>query len=399
MKKNSPNILEFDDEDGPEMFNIEEKTPNIFDSDNEDGLRLETILEVPIPEEMFRFRGLDTTNDKATLWHNLRYFSDINIMSYYLMKPQAYESTLDREFFALMKLVGSPFMPIVQPQTDHLPTWTIENSSFEVAKAKYILHQYIAASGGQAALNSVKSMYVVGQLKMLGPEEAHQADDRMHIKGNYEAGSFVLCQQNPNSWYLQMVMHGFEFNAGSDGSVSWYQSYWQPHRVDKGPPKPLRRLFQGLDPRFTANLFSNAASAGEKKVTNQDCFILKLQIPPTTLKMQSSSNTDIINYSIWGYFSQKTGLLIQLTDVILLRTRVNEENDDAFWAIRIESQMDDYRKIDCINIAHAGKTYARLDKYGDNDNGRWQIEEKWKIEEVDFNIHGLSMENFLPPSY
>ena len=156
---------------------------------------------------------------------------------------------------------------------------------------------------------------------------------------------------------------------------------------------------QGLDPRFTANLFSNAVSAGEKRVTNQDCFILKLQIPPTTLKIQSSSNTDIINYSIWGYFSQKTGLLIQLTDVILLRTKVTEENDDAFWAIRIESQMEDYRKIDGINIAHAGKTYARLDKYGDNDNGRWKIEEKWKIEEVNFNIHGLSMENFLPPSY
>ena len=129
MEKSSPNILEFDDEDDLEMFNIKEKRPNILDSDNEDGLRLETILEVPIPEEMFRFRGLDTTNDKATLWHNLRYFSDRNIMSYNLMKPQAYESTLDREFFALMKLVGSPFIPTIQPQTDHLPTWTIENSS------------------------------------------------------------------------------------------------------------------------------------------------------------------------------------------------------------------------------------------------------------------------------
>ena len=125
----------------------------------------------------------------------------------------------------------------------------------EVAKAKYILHQYIAASGGQAALNSVKSMYVVGQLKMLGPEETHQADDSVHIEGNSEAGSFVLCQQNPNSWYLQMVMHNREFNTGSDGTVSWYQSYWQPHSVDKGPPRPLRRLFQVNIVAFQAHNF------------------------------------------------------------------------------------------------------------------------------------------------
>ncbi|XVF36126.1 hypothetical protein REPUB_Repub19eG0031500 [Reevesia pubescens] len=385
MKKTSPSSREFDDEDGLE------KRPNILESDNdEDGcMRLETILEVPIPEEIFR--GLDTNNDKvlATWWPNLRYFSDVNIMSYYFMKAQTYESTLKREFFALMKLVGSPFIPTILPQTDHFPSWIIENSSLvstnvsfslakhviinnfyeikadeifrirEVAKAKYILNQYIAATGGKAALNLVKNMYVVGQMKMLGPEETHQADDSVHIEGNYKNGSFVLCQQNPNSWYLEMVVHGFEFNAGCDGNISWFQSSWQPHSASKGPPRPLRRLIQGLDPRFTANLFWNAICAGEK---------------------------------------MKTGLLIQLTDVILLRTKVSEENDDAFWAICIESEMEDYRKIDGINIAHAGKTYARLDKYGENDNGRWKIKEKWKIEEVDFNVHGLSMDNFLPPA-
>jgi len=39
-----------------------------------------------------------------------------------------------------------------------------------------------------------------------------------------------------------------------------------------------------------------------------------------------------------------------------------------------------------------------LYRYGGAVNHRRRIEEKWRIEEVDFNICGLCLESFLPPS-
>ena len=39
-----------------------------------------------------------------------------------------------------------------------------------------------------------------------------------------------------------------------------------------------------------------------------------------------------------------------------------------------------------------------LYRYGESHNHKRKIEETWKIEEVDFNICGLSMDCFLPPS-
>ncbi|OMO75063.1 hypothetical protein COLO4_26335 [Corchorus olitorius] len=423
MKKLSP-PTNFDfDYDDEAFFQLQEimmwstnqkkERPKTVEPLDEDGLK--PILEVPISEEMYT-GGMENNNITETCWRNLRHFRDRRmIMSYedLLNADESLEDLLDEQFSDLMNLVHSPFLPIIttttiQPQTElFLSNLDIENSTLEVAKAKYILHQYIAASGEQAALNSVKNIYVVGQTKMLGPEETYQADDNVHVEGNYKSGSFVLCQKNPNLWYLEtvvhevikirkeMVVHSFQFSTGCDGNVSWQQSSWPPNRANKGPPRVPRRLFQGLDPNSIANLFSNAVCVGETTVKNQDCFILQLKMK----KLQSYLNSDIINHKTWGYFSQKTGLLVQLTDTMLLRRKVGEEDDEgAFVTIHLESQMEDYRNVDGINVAHAGKTYVRLDNYGGNDNGRSKVEEIWKIEEVHFNVHGLSMDNFLPPS-
>lgn len=60
--------------------------------------------------------------------------------------------------------------------------------------------------------------------------------------------------------------------------------------------------------------------------------------------------------------------------------------------------IEDYRYIDGIKIAHGGKTVAILYRYGVAHNHKRRIEETWRIEEVDFNICGLSMDCFLPPS-
>lgn len=137
---------------------------------------------------------------------------------------------------------------------------------------------------------------------------------------------------------------------------------------------------------------------GEKTIKNEDCFILKLETGPGALKAQSTANTEIIHHTVWGYFSQRTGLLVQFEDTKLVRMKAAKGDDSVFWETSLESIIEDYRYIDGINIAHNGKTAATLYRYGEGFNHKGKIEEEWSIEEVDFNIWGLSMDCFLAPA-
>ncbi|KAL5558068.1 hypothetical protein UlMin_034279 [Ulmus minor] len=356
--------------------------------DKEDGL--ETVLEVPIPEEMFTNMG----SNAALRWQNLRA----------LMKAQSaadksshLSSGSSNEFMALLKLVGSPLIPL-QVHADDALTRPIRDGSIEASTAKYIVQQYLAATGGLAALTSITSMYAVGQVKMLG-SEMREGDSSVHAKGKSEVGGFVLWQKNPDLWCLELVVSGFKVSAGSDGKIAWNQSSTQPCHPNKGPPRPLRRLFQGLDPRSIANLFLEAVCIGEKPINNnEDCFVLRLETAPNILKTQSTSHTEIIRHTIWGYFSQRTGLIVQFEDTKLVRMKPAKGNDSVFWETTMISVIEGYKYVDGINIAHGGKTTTMLYRYGAAHNHKRKIEETWKIEEIDFNICGLSMDCFLPPA-
>lgn len=65
----------------------------------------------------------------------------------------------------------------------------------------------------------------------------------------------------------------------------------------------------------------------------------------------------------------------------------------------MESHIQDYKTIDGINIAHAGRTAVSLVRYGESteSHSTTRMEEVWEIEEVDFNVVGLSMDCFLAP--
>lgn len=157
---------------------------------------------------------------------------------------------------------------------------------------------------------------------------------------------------------------------------------------------------QGLDPKSTANLFTNSVCIGEKKVNNEDCFVLKLEAKPSELRARSSTNVEMIRHAMWGYFSQRTGLLVQLEDSHLIRIKPHSANDAVYWESTMTSLIQDYRDVDGINIAHAGKTLVSLFRFGEGPetHSRTRMEEEWQIEEVDFNIKGLSFDCFLPPS-
>ncbi|RRT38360.1 hypothetical protein B296_00027909 [Ensete ventricosum] len=147
-------------------------------------------------------------------------------------------------------------------------------------------------------------------------------------------------------------------------------------------------------------MFANARCIGEKKVNGEDCFILKLCADPQTLKARSEGPAEIIRHVLFGYFSQRTGLLVHLEDSHLTRIQSNAGGDAVYWETTINSFLDDYRPVDGIMIAHSGRSVVTLFRFGEvaMSHTKTRMEEAWTIEEVAFNVPGLSADCFIPPA-
>lgn len=303
-----------------------------------------------------------------------------------------------KQFMYLLKIASSSFIPF-QVQRDHALELPVKDGSPEASMAKYIVQQYIAATGGHVALNSATSMYAVCQVTMAQNQIHGDGLESPTNRHSSESGAFVLWEKNPNLWYMELVVSNCTVSAGSDGIVTWSHSSLNPSQTYRGPPRPLRRFFQGLDPRSTTNLFLSTVCTGEKKIMNEDCFILKLDTSQDILNAQSTPNTEIVHHIIWGYFSQRTGLLIQFEDTRLVKMKSTKKNRDyhVYYETRMVSSLKDYRHVEGVNIAHYGKTVTTIDRYGHGEKERWQVEETCTVKEFEFNACCLSTDSFLPP--
>lgn len=156
---------------------------------------------------------------------------------------------------------------------------------------------------------------------------------------------------------------------------------------------------QGLDPRTTASMFADAICIGEKSINGEDCFILKLAADNQTLKSRSEGPAEIIRHVLFGYFSQKTGLLVHMEDSHLTRIQSNG-GEAVYWETSTSSFLDDYRPVEGVMIAHSGRSVVTLFRFGEtaNSHTKTRMEEAWTIEEVAFNVPGLSVECFIPPA-
>ncbi|KAF3795511.1 hypothetical protein EJ110_NYTH00067 [Nymphaea thermarum] len=352
--------------------------------DREDAL--DTVLEVPVPEEMLVAR--------PNAWQSVKTW----------MRPQKQPSSVfggrAAEIQLLLGVSGAPLIPLPLHE-DEEPGRPMGDDPLESGMAKYILEQYIAAVGGHAALDRMKSMYAMGKVKMM-TSELHTGSKVVKAKNmnkGGEFGGFVLWQKCPDLWCIELVVSGCKISAGSDGKVAWRQTPWHPSHASRGPPRPLRRSLQGLDPKSTASFFSKSVCMGEKTINGEDCFILKLEAESSALRARSSKNVEIMRHTVWGYFSQKTGLLVQFEDSHMLR--ISGIGDDSiYWETTMLSVIQDYRQVDGILIAHSGRTETSLFRFGESSasHTRTKMEETWTIEEMDFNVCGLSMDCFLPPS-
>ncbi|EEE55427.1 hypothetical protein OsJ_03556 [Oryza sativa Japonica Group] len=430
--------------------------PNL---DRDDSL--DTVLEVPIPDEML-INAPGTDKRRGAGGANMRAW----------LKNQAFDratvggpANATAELQLFLNVVGSPLIPCPVPH-DRAFSRSIRDSSIvshrspaRVARAR--VHACSAAGWfltrsspsscvcarvwsasvdgqvhhaavhrgdgpGRRLCRGLQSMYAVGKVRMCA-SEFHLGDQNVTAaQGRAEVGGFVLWQKCPEVWYFELIMAGHKMSAGSDGKVAWRQSAAENSHASRGPPRPLRRslqvdrtllaaapplpslstsfdiTMQGLDPRSIANLFSDAVCIGEKIITGEECFILKLEASAATLRARSAAAFDIIHHTVWGYFSQRTGLLIQLEDSHLLRMKSGKgarRSENIFWETTMESTISDYRHIDGINIAHGGHTAVTLFRYGEGSvNHKRKLEETWTVEEADFNLYGLTTDYFLPPS-
>ncbi|VAI28006.1 unnamed protein product [Triticum turgidum subsp. durum] len=244
----------------------------------------------------------------------------------------------------LLGVMGAALAPVHVCAAEPLPHLSIKDTPIETSSAQYILQQYLAASGGQKLLSSVRNSYAMGKVRMVATE----------------------CE-----------------TAG---------------RVVRN--RMAARCAQGLDPLTTASMFAGARCIGERKVNGDDCFILKLCADPETLRARSEGLAEIIRHVLFGYFSQKSGLLVHLEDSHLTRIQSTTGGDAVYWETTINSFIEDYRPVEGIMIAHSGRSAVTLFRFGEvaMSHTKTRMEEAWSIEEVAFNVPGLSMDCFIPPT-
>ncbi|KAG9440282.1 hypothetical protein H6P81_020447 [Aristolochia fimbriata] len=300
----------------------------------------------------------------------------------------------------LLGVMGAPLAPVHVSTLDPLPHLSIKDTPIETSSAQYILQQYTAASGGLKLLSSIRNAYAMGKVKMVASEfeTATKVMKNRNASRTAESGGFVLWQMMPDMWYVELAVGGSKVHAGCNGKIVWRHTPWLGAHAAKGPVRPLRRALQGLDPLTTASMFADARCIGEKKVNGEDCFILKLCADPLTLKSRSEGPAEIIRHVLFGYFSQRTGLLVHMEDSHLTRIQSNG-GDAVYWETTINSFLDDYRPVEGAMIAHSGRSIVTLFRFGEMamSHTKTRMEEVWTIEEVAFNVPGLSMDCFIPP--
>ncbi|KAB1216854.1 hypothetical protein CJ030_MR4G014240 [Morella rubra] len=311
----------------------------------------------------------------------------------------------------LLGVLGCPLAPIPLA-SDPVDPPHIKDIPMENSTANYIIQQYLAATGCLKQGKCAKNMYATGMVKMVCCETEVSSGKNVKTLGTRsgENGCFVFWQMSPGNWSLDLVVGGNQVIAGSDGKIVWRHTPWLGTHAAKGPQRPLRRIIQlawlssklsmqGLDPKTTASLFADAQCLGEKRIGHDDCFVLKVSADKATVMERSEGPAEVIRHVFYGYFCQKSGLLVYLEDSHLTRVQT-PENETVYWEISIGSSIGDYRDVDGVMIAHRGRSIATVFRFGElsQQHCRTRMEEVWTIDDVVYNVPGLSLDYFIPPA-
>lgn len=291
----------------------------------------------------------------------------------------------------LLSVMGCPLCPA--PFLSKQPQDTMKSP------AAYIMQQYKATTGCQKMEGAVKSMYVSGNVRMVMAQHDPRPPNSSS-SGDRHEGHFVVWQMAPSMWLLELSVSGRQIIAGSDGRVAWRHTPWLGSHAAAGGARPLRRALQGVDPATIASMFSNAQFFGEKVVEGDDCFVLKLDVDPVALSARTDGAAEMINHVMFGYFSHRSGLLVYLEDTQLEHMH-SPGGEAMYWKTTVASYIGDYREVEGVKIAHSGRSVVSIGNFGSGVRAKqvsMRMEEDWMIDDVVFNVAGLSLHSFMPPT-
>ncbi|XP_042048415.1 uncharacterized protein LOC121794354 [Salvia splendens] len=294
--------------------------------------------------------------------------------------PQLFHKKSDLKI--LLSVLGCPLFPVSVDSL--LPISQVSSS------AQYIIHHFTAATGCRRLEGEVKNMYATGTVAM-----AMVGDPA----GVPQKGCFVIWQMVPDKWLIELAVAGHKVVAGSDGNLAWRHTPWLGAHAAKGGVRPLRRALQGLDPLAISKVFSFAQYMGEKHISGVDCFVLKLSAEHGDLAERSDTTAEMIKHVSVGYFSQRSGLLVYLEDSYLTRIQTPGCHP-TYWETTMSTKVDDYRPVEGMMIAHSGQSSVVITRFGDNlraGHGVTRMEESYSIDDLAFNVPGLSLDTFIPP--
>lgn len=285
----------------------------------------------------------------------------------------------------LLSVLGCPLFPV--SSNPKIPISQVSSS------AEYIIEHFTAASGCRKIQGVVKNMYVSGKVSMAIVDASSPASTIS------QKGCFVLWQMVPNKWLIELVVAAHKVVAGSDGNVAWRHTPWLGSHAAKGAIRPLRRALQGLDPLAVAAVFSAAEYIGEKNILGIDSFVLKLSANHPDLTERSDNTAEMIKHVVFGYFSQRSGLLVYVEDSYLTRIQ-SPGSPPTYWETTMGTKVEDYRPVEGVMIAHSGCSSVIITRFGDNLKAGpaiTRMEETYTIDDVAFNVPGLSIDSFIPP--
>ncbi|KAB1222431.1 hypothetical protein CJ030_MR2G028759 [Morella rubra] len=292
----------------------------------------------------------------------------------------------------LLSVMGCPLFPI--------PLHPKQSMVNEVSSsAQYIIQHFTAATGCRKLEGRVNNIFATGKVTMATVDELGSGISAAGAAGVSEKGCFVMWQMVPNKWLIELVVGGHKVVAGSDGNVAWRHTPWLGAHAARGGVRPLRRALQGLDPLAIAAVFSAAQYLGEKRISGVDCFALKLSADQTDLAERGDNTAEMIKHVMYGYFSQRSGLLVYLEDSYLTRIQ-SPGTHPMYWETTMSTRIEDYRTIDGVMIAHDGQSSVTITRFGDNLKSGpaiTRMEETWAIDDLAFNVPGLSIDCFIPP--
>lgn len=297
------------------------------------------------------------------------------------------------DFKILLSVLACPLFPI-----SLRPHQSIHQVS---SSAQYIIEHFRAATGCKKLEGMVvKNLFATGKVSMAMLEEPGSSGSAVVVAaGATHKGCFVLWEMLPNKWSIELVVGDHKVLAGSDGNLAWRYTPWLGSHAAKGAVRPLRRALQGLDPMAISEAFSLAQYMGEKEIMGINCFMLKLSADHADLADRSDNTAETIKHVTFGYFSQKCGLVVYLEDSYL--TRIQSPGAcPHYWETTMGSKIEDYRMVEGMMIAHSGQTHAIITRFGDDPKSGptvIRMEEAWVIDDVAFNVPGLSMDCFIPP--